>query len=143
MSIGIALSPLVILVQTIDGGFFASATWEAYTHAQNSQPKVLLLIAEIAANAFLWVYSILLLILFVKRRDTFPAACIVYYAATLLIQVLDLMAITAVDSSVKFSPEAMPALGRSFFAAAIWIPYLLKSERVRNTFVVPHASALK
>ena len=143
LSIGIVFSPLAILVQTINGGYLANATWEAYIHAENSQSKVLLLIAEVAANAFLWVYSILLLILFVKRRDTFPAACIVYFAATLLIRVVDLMAITALDPAVKFSPESMPAFGRSFIAAAIWIPYLLKSERVRNTFVVPHASAVK
>ncbi|HEY0609622.1 MAG TPA: DUF3857 domain-containing protein [Chitinophaga sp.] len=143
MGFGVMLSPLVILVQTIDGGFLANTTWEAYIRAENSQPKVLLLIAEVAANAFLWVYSILLLILFVKRRDTFPAACIVYYAATGIIQMLDLSATSLLDPSIKWSGETVSNFGRTAFAAAIWIPYLLKSERVRHTFVVPHPSALQ
>jgi len=143
LSIGILCSPLAILVQIIDGGYLASATWEAYIRAENSQPKVLLLIAEVAANAFLWVYSILVLILFVKRRDTFPAACIVYYGATLIIQILDLSAVATLNPSFKWSGESMSTIVRTIIAAAIWIPYLLKSERVRNTFVVPHPSAIR
>ncbi|GAA0531836.1 DUF3857 domain-containing protein [Chitinophaga japonensis] len=142
MGIGIIISPLTLLISTIENGLLSNSTWEAVIHADDSQVRLLVMIAELAANAFLWVYSILLLVLFIKRRDTFPAANIVAYAAALTLNVLDHVAVGALNNSFDWRPDEITTITRSIIAAAIWIPYLLKSERVKHTFVVPHSSAL-
>jgi hypothetical protein len=143
LGLGITFSPLGILVDMVRSGFFGNATWEAVVHAQDAQVRLLVFIAELACNVFLCVYAVLLVLLFFRKRDTFPAACIVFFAAVLSVQVLDYVAVSALNNSYAWSKDQITGITRGILGAAIWIPYLLKSERVRKTFVVPHSSAMR
>ena len=143
LGLGIIFSPLTILIDLLQGGFFSNATWEAVVHAQDGQVRLLVFIAELACNVFLCVYAILLVLLFFRKRDTFPAACIVFYAAVLSVQVLDYVAVSALNNNYAWSQDQITNMTRSIIGAAIWIPYLLRSERVRKTFVMPHPSAVQ
>ncbi|HEU4555275.1 MAG TPA: DUF3857 domain-containing protein [Chitinophaga sp.] len=140
LGFGIVFSPVSILINILGSGFFNNANWENINHAQDGQVRLLVFIGELAGNVFLCVYATLLVLLFVKKRDTFPAACIVFYAATLTVQLLDYIVVGALNKNYAWSHDQASGIFRSIIAAAIWIPYLLKSERVRKTFIIPHSS---
>ncbi len=141
LGIGIMLFPFSYLTNMINGDFFSSKSWLVITQAQDGQVRMLVFIAELAAYTFLLIYSLLLVLLFFKRRDTFPAACIIYLLATLSVEVLSHLAVGTLNASYAWSTEEKTTIITSLVFSAIWTPYLLKSERVKKTFVVPHPSA--
>ena len=112
----------------------------------NQQPHHLRPYQNVAANyptlANLGVYELIiniaflaaliyLNILFFKKRKEFPRYFIIYLAANFVLILIDYLIIAGVNPSADASD-----LGRAFIASAIWIPYLLKSRRVKETFVL-------
>lgn len=136
----IVISPLGLLISLFNDGLLSNSSWETVIRVENSQARVLILIGEVAYYVFLLVYSILLVVLFVKRRDTFPWACIVFYAALITLGVLDHALTGLLNRSFAWTDREAGALAQAIVLAAVWTPYLLKSERVKRTFVNPHPS---
>ncbi len=89
-----------------------------------------LILYEAVTNSFFLFALITLNYLFYDRRKTFPSLMITYLAVQLVLGLIDHLA--ALQFSTHQSPTAV--LG-NFVAAAVWIPYYLKSERVKATFV--------
>ena len=100
-------------------------------------------IFEFAFNSALLILTpIALLVLFFEKRARFPKVYIGWSLVTLAFQLLDLpVAYYAFkeyfDNSGEpfLDPETLHQLGKSLFSAVIWVPYMLRSRRVRNTFV--------
>lgn len=96
----------------------------------------ILLVFEFFVNIFLLGMSILLLILILKRRSSFPhlfsAFQIIKLVAVVTIHLL-LSSITYIDGT---QPEAFTTNEiMKFFFHLLWIPVILTSERSKNTFV--------
>lgn len=100
----------------------------------------LLLILEVVGNMFILVSAGLLPFLFFRKRDLFPRTMCFVFVFNFLFILLDYIFTDAVFGSnmlVNNSADYIsPAIG-----GAIWIPYLLRSERVKNTFVNPYEEA--
>lgn len=99
----------------------------------------LFLIMEMMINVFFLAYSILLAVLFFHRRDTFPfAPATFYFMATVFIYV---------DNSLNYhyfkveKPRDIFNVNSVLWPLlrmAIWVPYLLISQRGKSTFTVPY-----
>ncbi|MEX2141146.1 MAG: DUF2569 domain-containing protein [Pirellulales bacterium] len=95
-----------------------------------------LLIMELVGNALIGVLAIWGLVLMFRKAKAFPRFMIIFYTAGLVFVTID----TMMGLQIPYLAEE----GRRVFVkqmiqaaipAAIWIPYMLVSKRVRNTFV--------
>jgi len=94
------------------------------------------MIFQVFYNVFMIGFEILLAVLFFKKRDSFPGL----YVFFLMVAVVGASFDTAVsytlsdNAAVTIWPSVI-SIVRNIIFAAIWIPYMLKSERVKRTFV--------
>lgn len=130
--IGLCITPAVILFTAISGDFFSQAVWMGAA----MRPGLTIWVgAAVLTDMFLLIYSVLLLFLFFKRRDTLPRAIILMFVISICTNLL--FYYVAKDygyTSITSSGE----LTRSLLAGLIWIPYFLFSTRVKETFVYPY-----
>jgi len=96
----------------------------------------LLFYAELIVNSFMVLLCIYLIYLFFRKNRKFPK----YYIFITLFVILTIP-VDAYLTSIVLPDEKMldkdtiKSFFQSLFAGAIWIPYMLKSVRVRNTFI--------
>lgn len=96
----------------------------------------LLLYAEALVNTFIILLSVYLIYLYFKKKNTFPK----YYIFITLFVIITIP-IDAYLTSIVFPEEDMfdkdtvKSFFQSLFSGAIWIPYMVKSKRVKNTFI--------
>lgn len=141
VGLGTVLSPFrlgALIVQTYLP-LFSDGTWEALTTPGSEQYQVLwapLLIFELVGNAgFLLAYLVLALLFFRKSRF-FPRVYIALSLLNLCFIVVDAwFASYVLTEEPMFDPDTARELTRSVVAICIWVPYMLVSKRVKNTFV--------
>ncbi len=93
------------------------------------------LLFESLAAYFMLAWISLLLVFFFQRRTLFPRLMIACYIVQIIYLATDgLLAWSLPAVSHAAAVKSFTAAGRSAVAACIWIPYLLLSKRVRNTF---------
>jgi hypothetical protein len=138
---GIIFNPLFIIIQTflVYSGLFSDGNWELLTNPGSyayNQFWETILIGEISVNCgfvLLWIY---IGYLFFKKKTLFPRGFIGILLFSLLYSLIDALAVKAVlPSAPIFDPDTTGALVRSFIGILIWVPYMLKSKRVKVTFV--------
>jgi hypothetical protein len=94
-----------------------------------------LLIFEISGNLIFLFWSIVLLVLFFQKHYRFPRMMIVYLAANLAFVGIDFFVADSIPAvAAEPDPESTREFIRTIISAAIWIPYFLRSVRVKNTF---------
>jgi transglutaminase-like putative cysteine protease len=140
VAIGVTLTPirLASLVFWTSRHSYSQTVWEALTTPGSSAYQSglgSLIIVETAGNLLLLVFTVWLAILFYRRHRLFPAI----YIATLTFNLLLIAGDTAAGSIIVQHPtgaglETYNELLRVIVQAAIWIPYMLVSRRVRQTF---------
>lgn len=137
-ALGVISSPVMIAVSLFNGmGVYRAEAWSALTTPGGPafHPDwAFLLIFELCANLGLLVLALLSLVLFFQRRTTAPMVYIVMLLASLIVQSVDYYLASAIPAMESELGQAAKGLGRAFFGAVIWIPYMLKSKRVRATF---------
>jgi hypothetical protein len=117
---------------------FTDGQWEALTTKGISTYHPLwapLLLFEATGNVLLAVAAVTALVLFFRKSAAFPGFMIGFYLFAAMFLLIDVVAgtrIPAVASSDDFGSTR--GLMRALIACAIWIPYMRKSRRVRNTF---------
>ena len=97
-----------------------------------------LLIFEIVGNSLFILANVALIFFFFSKHWRFPALYITMLALNVLFVTSDFFLgnmIPAVAASTN--TQSVRELARSLAAAAVWIPYFLRSKRVKNTFVKP------
>jgi ACR3 family arsenite efflux pump ArsB len=135
--LGLLITPLagMVLIATYPD---MSDVWQYLTLGQSA-----FVIAEIAMNAVvLLVAPIALLAFMFKRWEIFPGWYMIWAAAVPIMHFADALMSYAVfpeaytdGTTAVFDKETTRGILRSIFSAAIWIPYMMRSERVANTFV--------
>ncbi|QQS40886.1 MAG: DUF2569 domain-containing protein [Acidobacteriota bacterium] len=141
VAIGIVFSPIRIAGQIIPvyTEVFKSGVWSALTTPGSPNYHPLwapLLLGEIGTNLLLIALWIFIAVLFFNKKKSFPKWYIGAMAFSLGFVVINAFSIKIVmpDAPV-FDVETATEIGRTVIATAIWIPYMLVSERVANTFV--------
>lgn len=120
---------------------FSEETWSVLTTPGTEVYHKLwapLLIFELLTNIIFIVFAIVLLVFLVQKKRLFPKLIIAYLAANLLFLVVDYFGanlIPFVANQTEALNESIGEIGRGVIASAIWIPYFLKSRRVKATFV--------
>lgn len=142
IGIGLAISPFRILFGLIKAPeFFNSHIWNALIPVYGNNKGLLLgvlMAVELIYNITLQVFIILTAILFIKRRTIFPKFAIILYVTVFAVGLLDYLATNGINPtalSESDKQEFYKNIIRSLITAAIWVPYLLLSERVKQTFV--------
>lgn len=107
--------------------FFNSAASE---YLASHSGLYLLILFEMVSNLVFIFFSVILNALFYAKRVDFPVAMIVFLVVNVLVISIDHIGVVQMDFNEKSTQ-----LVRALLAAAIWIPYFLRSRRVALTFV--------
>lgn len=138
--IGLIVSPIRIgiLIGTLVLSVFQNGTWEALTTPGSEHYHPLwapLLIFELAINGILILAGVTLLALFFTKSRRFPRMFILYVAVTLIFQIADYVLAEQIPAVAAEGAESLVEIARTVITAIIWVPYMLVSKRVKNTFV--------
>lgn len=131
--LGLFAAPIVGVMQLVGYADVFSA-WQYLNAGQ-----AVFVVAELAANLTLVLLAPAILLFFMfKRLEMFPGWYMIWAAAGpvfLLADAFFAYMLIPEQGSEIFDKETVRGIGRSILSAAIWIPYMMRSERVANTFV--------
>ncbi len=96
---------------------------------------------EAASTIVLFIFTLWLGYFFFRKSPRVPQLFIFWLAINLVIQTIDLILMNSIPLAAGQSDQqVVGGLVRSIGSAAIWIPYFIKSVRVKNTFTRAAAS---
>ena len=140
VGIGVVLIPLRLLITVLPPfiSLFSDGTWEAVTTEGSTYYHSFwapLLITEMIVNIGLFIVSLYLVFLFFSKHRLFPITYVLIAVVTLIFIPLDAWLTTYVlpDEPI-FDPDTIRNLTQAFVSSIIWIPYMMTSKRVKNTF---------
>lgn len=139
--IGLVLTPLRNLVDLPElFPTFEADTWRALTTAGFESYHPLwgpTIVFELVFILFLIIFPIYVLWRVIQKSSKAPKLFIILLVVTFVAQIIDTIAISvlAQQFSEIDAGDNFRELTRSFFGVLIWVPYFLKSERVKNTFI--------
>jgi hypothetical protein len=118
---------------------FLDGTWLLLTTpaSENYHPLWMpLLLFEIAWNVCSFLLVIYLIGLFFKKSSRFPAIYIVLLSLGAPFILVDAWLLTWIlPDEPMLDPDSAKELFRSIVGLLIWVPYMVVSKRVKNTFV--------
>jgi hypothetical protein len=139
LGITIGSTLLIQLASLIKNNYFSYSAWVTLGELGGAKLQCLLF-AELGIT-LLWIgSSIALLYWFTGRRDIFPKMFIWYAAALLTGQLILITLYNIVHYPGSFGDlkgNAIKGFGRSCIYSLIWVSYILRSERVKGTFLNP------
>jgi hypothetical protein len=140
VAIGLIARPVLSVVSLVQLAPALSAdAWYRLTDPAGTAYHPLwapLLLFEVAANVALAVASVLLIVLFFQQRRMFPRTFVALLAAQVVVTLVD-----AAGTALLPADEAGPAMESielavsTLSSSVVWILYLLRSRRVKLTFV--------
>lgn len=132
-AIGLFLTPFVMLFQLFSTGYFDKSIWNGFELGgyEHYNELNVFLGFELFSVIFFIVFSVLLLVLFFRKRTSFPILIIYFYAINLTTMIFSSFVLNKYGVP---DPTAAQDIFKAVLSAAIWIPYFLKSNRVKNTF---------
>jgi hypothetical protein len=140
VGVGVVISPIKLAITVLPTfvSLFRDGTWRALTTPGSDLYNPLwvpLLAGEITYNLALFIAVVLLNVFFFSKHRFFPHLYIGVVASSLIFLPLDSWLVSLVlKQSHAFDEETVTNLIRAAVGAAIWIPYMLKSQRVKATF---------
>ncbi|MGE5803172.1 MAG: DUF3857 domain-containing protein [Gemmatimonadota bacterium] len=131
---GVTLSPLRVLftmIKSLPG--YSASTWAALTTPGAPAYHALWapgLLIELVANITLLVFACLLIYLFYRKKRQFP----IVFIGVMLLNVFIILFDAALMRAIPGDEPGSTGLG-AILPGLIWSVYMLRSRRVRNTFV--------
>ncbi|OMF37757.1 hypothetical protein BK133_04260 [Paenibacillus sp. FSL H8-0548] len=114
-------------------------TWEFLTSKSSEVYHALwgpAIIFELVYNILLILFSVYSLIQFYRKKAIFPRLMIIFYSVSFIVGVIDSVLLYQIPLAREMEDSTIISDAvRPFLTCAIWIPYFLKSVRVKNTFV--------
>lgn len=140
IAIGLFATPLHALSFYIErGSAYSPTTWLMLTTpgTQVYHPMwAFILTFEPIINIYFFLAAILLLVLFFKTKRVFKWLMIGYLVLNASLLLLDLLLAQSIPAiATQDNSSAWTEVIRSIASVAIWIPYLLRSKRVKATFL--------
>ncbi len=141
VGIGVVITPLrlgAVLFMTYPP-MFESGLWDTLTTpgSQDYLPYFgAFLIFEIGVNLAFMLLGVYLALLYFTKSYRFPMTYIAFMGANLFFILADAwLGSLVIPELPMFDPDTTRELARTAIAAAIWIPYMRLSARVKATFV--------
>ena len=139
VAFGLITVPLSDISAIVRNDYYNLTVWENVIKdtSPGYNPKLaFLIVAEVFYYVFSFVYSILLIILFFKRRTSFPLLMSMSYAYTFLFISLETLLLYEMGHlNSDDTNNTIKQLTKLIISGAIWIPYLYISERSKETFL--------
>ena len=141
VGIGIIIGPMLVAYEFIplyysiftDGSFEYVTTPGTEAYHKFWGP---LLIFESVYNSLMLVALLYLIYLFFSKHYLFPGVYIAVTLISVVIIPLDAwLGSFVITDEPMFDPVTAKEFARSIIAAAVWVPYMLVSKRVKATFV--------
>ncbi|GBF76162.1 hypothetical protein PA598K_04610 [Paenibacillus sp. 598K] len=118
---------------------FTTEVWSVLTSPESEYYHPMwsnILVFEAIYNVFFLAFVIYILVLFYQKKSIVPRLIIVFYSLSLLFLFFNQLMLSQIPLAQELLGEGgFRHVGRALLACAIWIPYFLRSERVRITFV--------
>lgn len=118
---------------------FEPEIWNMITDkgsAAYNQSLVQLILFETVVNVLFIIALVFALFLLYRKKKAFPKLMIGYILFSLLTSIVDYVAVSQIEILAQGNDGTfMREVTRSILYACIWIPYFIRSKRVRNTFV--------
>lgn len=139
VAFGVIVAPLRLaveyypmLIDYFTGGYEITTNPNSKAYVPHLE---LLLGMEMVANAFMLLLTLVLVVLFFSKHRWFPRVFIFLCVFTPLFLIADAMAVQMVMPSIEvYDTTLVREIARSVIYSLIWIPYMLVSKRVKNTF---------
>lgn len=94
------------------------------------------MIFELAGNVVFLLFAAFLVVLMYRKKGFFSALDDPFYAANTLFHIVDYVLLTNIPLLAEFGEDPdVQSIGRSMVLLLVWIPYFIRSRRVRNTFI--------
>jgi hypothetical protein len=141
VAIGVVLSPIrqLYLLGTTYPAFFTDGTWEALTFPSSEYyiPYFgAFFISEILINTAMIIGGVYLIFLFFNKKSNLPKWYFGLALFSTIFIVLDAYVVSLLISGVEaFDSETMKEIARTFVSLLIWSPYLIYSQRSKDTFL--------
>lgn len=140
IGLGLVLTPFLLLGQlNLYKEIFSNGTWEALTLRSSDLYHPLFgvfMCFELLGNCVFLIAYICLAFLFFKKKRIFPRLWIITALSNLAFILIDgLFGKVVFPNDPMFDQETLGEVVKQAISCAIWIPYMFKSVRVRNTFV--------
>ena len=144
VAIGVTLSPFINagMNYTSFSQAFSTELWNALTDSNSpdytpyyAQTVSVESVIGMIINAYLFY----LMYLFYKKKSGFPPLYIKLVFAIFAFTIIDIYVVSLVfpdlTSKDLFDPLTIRSITQSILAILIWVPYMKKSVRVKNTFI--------
>lgn len=133
----IALAVIIQVVSIVKVNYFNAEIWARLETVGGKKLQYVTML-ELACNLFSIAGAAGLIYWFIGRRDIFPKMFVWYICGILIVKLILIIVYSSVSYPSSFGnleKDSLIQLFRTLVYAAIWIPYVLRSERARNTFV--------
>ncbi len=142
VAIGRILGPLVLLnaIYQIFSVYFKSGMLTQLSDPDSNMYSALwkpMAFFELIGNVVLLGLSVLLIVLFFMKKKQFPIVYIGMMVLNVLIMLIDLIFIYQIQKALALDLNitATSQLIAAIVTSGVWIPYMLVSKRVKNTFI--------
>jgi len=138
---GIIMSPIRLLTSVfpIYSELFSSDLWEILTSPESMHYHELwkpILIGEFAINSLLFIAWILIAYLFFLKKKIFPKCFLGIWIFLTVFIIVDAVLIgSLLPDEPIFDFDTIKELTRSLIVVLVWFPYMIRSKRVKATFV--------
>ncbi|MES1224973.1 MAG: DUF2569 domain-containing protein, partial [Bacteroidota bacterium] len=140
LGITLGLSGIVQIVYFVQNEYFSGASWKALE--ENGGAKMQFVAFIEMAFDLIWISGVVALFYwFLLRLDIFPRMFIGYVGTLLLGQLILLTLYNSIHYPASFGDMQTPVLKqilRTGIYGAIWVTYVVRSERVKSTFLQPY-----
>lgn len=141
IQLGLIFSFLLALVNLFSYSIpsFYPETWDTLTseHSLSYHPLwAPTIIFEFLMNVGIIIFSAYIIVNFYQRKLIVPRLMIVFYIVSLLIAMFEYVLMLQIPDWKELDDGSLIRdISKSILTCVIWIPYFLRSVRVKNTFV--------
>lgn len=133
IGIGVVFTPVRVLFELLsDKDFLSGEAWLTFWYSENYGSFTFIFLEHIY-NILLLIFSCLLVILFFQRRSSFPLLMSIRLGASAFVAIADTYFVHQISPEIDMDTKGII---QAIVGAAIWIPYLQTSERVKKTFLI-------
>lgn len=129
----------LVIIQEYYINFIWTASYEKYTTPGSELYHDLwgpVLVGQILVNSLMLLAGLYAVYLFFKKHKWFPRLFIAILLVTLAAVLVEAWAVSVLyGSESMFEGKAKDELFLSLFCVAVGVPYMLRSKRVKTTFV--------